>query len=61
MTALDALCAMLVVLALSISHNEQASGPLGVTGPKAVCQQLTVVGGVGIRILDTISWTVGKF
>ena len=59
MTDLDALCAMLVVLVLSILHNEQARGPLGVTDPKAVCQQLTDVGGVGIRILNMISWMVG--
>ena len=61
MTDLDALCAMLVVLVLSISHHEQARGPLGVTDPKAVCQQLTVVGGVGIRIINMISWMVGHF
>ena len=61
MTDLDALCAMLVVLVRSISHNEQARGPLGATCPKAVCQQHTDVGGVGIRILNMISWMVGHF
>ena len=59
MTDLDTPCAMLVVLVRSISHNEQARGPLGVTVPKAVCQQPTVVGGVGIRILGMITWMVG--
>ena len=61
MTGLDAPCAMLVGPDLSSSHHEQARGPLGVTDPKGVRQQLTVVGGVGIRILNMIPWMVGHF